>query len=194
MVNDQNQGGMPNGYSSVLALSEKVGFTMPSEVRVGSLLRTLIASKPNAHVLELGTGTGLSLSWMIDGLDQGASLVSVDNDRQLSHLVSRVFGGDERVNIVCKDGFEWISTYAGEPFDLIFADTWPGKYEGLEETLKLLKIGGFYVVDDMEPQANWPEGHQRKANNLIQVLEQRDDMTMTKMKWATGLIIAVKNK
>ncbi|CAC9536201.1 hypothetical protein [uncultured Gammaproteobacteria bacterium] len=29
--------------------------------------------------------------------------------------------------------------------DFIFTDTWPGKYNHLEDTLKLLKIGGMYV-------------------------------------------------
>jgi len=95
---------------------------------------------------------------------------------------------------VCEDGTQWIKSYTGKPFDLIFADAWPGKYSELEEILELLKIGGFYVVDDMEPQENWPEGHEKLANDLAQYLEERSDMTITKMKWSTGIIIAVKNK
>jgi predicted O-methyltransferase YrrM len=37
---------------------------------------------------------------------------------------------------------------------LIFADAWPGKYSDLEKALKLVKPGGFYIIDDMLTQPN----------------------------------------
>ena len=77
--------------------------------------------------------------------------------------------------------------------DLIFADTWPGKYNHLEETLNLLKVGGIYIIDDMLPQENWPEGHENKAIGLMQNLAARNNFTITKMCWSTGLMICVKN-
>jgi hypothetical protein len=67
-----------------------------------------------------------------------------------------------------------------------------GKYRLVDETLALLKPGGFYVVDDMRPQPNWPEGHNLKAAGLIDSLERRDDVVLTKLSWASGLVIAVK--
>jgi predicted O-methyltransferase YrrM len=44
--------------------------------------------------------------------------------------------------------------YQVKSFDLIFAGTWSGKYDELEETLALVAIGGSYVFDDMTPQSN----------------------------------------
>jgi hypothetical protein len=44
----------------------------------------------------------------------------------------------------------------------------------------------------MLPQPNWPAGHQEKAINLIDILEKRADLILTKQVWATGIIIAVK--
>ena len=75
---------------------------------------------------------------------------------------------------------------------MIFADAWPGKYNTLEETLALLKVGGFYVIDDMLAQANWPEGHAEKAEKLIQHLEGLDYMRFTKLNWSTGVIIMTR--
>ena len=72
---------------------------------------------------------------------------------------------------------------------MIFADTWPGKYFDLERTLALLKIGGFYVIDDMNSQPNWPEGHAEKANTLIEKLESLKDFTFTQLDWSTGVIL-----
>jgi predicted O-methyltransferase YrrM len=81
---------------------------------------------------------------------------------------------------------------ANGKFGLIFADAWAGKYRLVDETLALLKPAGIYVVDDMLPQPNWPEGHGAKAAALIAMLEQRTDLTVTKLSWASGLVVAVK--
>ncbi|MGI9530595.1 O-methyltransferase, partial [Lutimonas sp.] len=159
---------------------------------IGSLLKTLIASKPNSNLLELGTGIGLTLSWMIEAMTENSKLFSVDNDPELIQIADSFFGKDRRVSLVCDDGSQWIKDYKGDKFDLIFADAWPGKYSDLEETLDLLKTGGFYVIDDMLPQPNWPDGHQELASDLIHILENRDDLQLTKINWSTGIIIASK--
>ena len=182
----------PKIYSKIEAKSKEIGFTMPSDIYIGTLLKTLIASKSNSNVLELGTGIGLSLSWMIDGLDKESKLTTVDNDPTLTDIAKEFFGSDARVEIVCQDGTEWIKNYRGDLFDLIFADAWPGKYSETAEILDLIKIGGFYVIDDMKVQPNWPEGHEDNVTRLIQYLENRKDFSLTKMDWSTGIIIMTK--
>lgn len=165
---------------------------LPTSIYIGTLLKTLIASKPRGNFLELGTGIGLSLSWMIDGMDEGSKLITIDNDQDLVQIAEDTFGSDPRVEIICEDGGEWIKNYRADPFDLIFADAWPGKYSHLEKTLDLLKVGGFYVIDDMKVQPNWPDGHEDKVNHLVEYLEGRDDLNSTKIDWSTGVIICSK--
>lgn len=191
-MNESNILDTPKSFSQLEEKCKEIGFTMPSDIYIGTLLKSLIASKPKANILELGTGISLSLAWMIQGLDQNSSLTSIDNDPKLIEIAKEFFGSDSRVNLVCEDGTEWLKKYSGDSFDLIFADAWPGKYSELDETLKLLKVGGFYVIDDMNLQPNWPEGHDKKAERLIADLESRDDLTVTKMNWSTGVIICTK--
>lgn len=183
---------IPKIYPVVEAKSEAIGFTMPSDRYIGSLLKTLIASKPGANFLELGTGIGLSLSWMLDGMDTKSRLTTVDNDANLVAIANDFFGDDSRVTIVCQDGTKWIKEYQGEKFDLVFADAWPGKFSEIAEVLALIKIGGFYVIDDMDTAPDWPDGHQEKVDRLISYLENREDFYVTKMNWSTGLIIATR--
>lgn len=191
-MNDQLLNDKPIIYEVLESKCAEIGFSMPSDLYIGTLLKTLIRSKPQSNVLELGTGIGLSLSWMIDGLDDRSTLTSIDNDPELITIAKDFFGHDPRVTLECTDGSTWISNYQGEPFDLIFADAWPGKYSELDETLALLKIGGFYVIDDMSAQPNWPDGHQDLVDQLIVQLEQREDLSLTKLNWSTGVIIAVR--
>ncbi len=165
---------------------------MPSDRYIGTLLKSLIASKQASKVLELGTGISLSLAWMIEGLDNKSQLTSIDNDPNLISIAEEHFAKDQRVSLICEDGGNWIENNAAMRFDLIFADAWPGKYSHLTEVLSMINPGGFYVIDDMNPQPNWPEGHAEKAQALVNTLEKLENFTITKLDWSTGVIICTK--
>lgn len=183
---------LPKFYTEILRETHTSGFTMASDISTSSLLRTLAKSKPAGRFLELGTGTGLSTSWILDGMDMDSTLISLDNDKTFLRIAEQYLGNDPRLSIIHTDGESWIKTNGGRKFDYIFADTWYGKYILLDDVLAMLSMGGFYIVDDLLPQLNWPEGHQEKVLGFIHHLEKRNDLVLTKLNWATGIIIAVK--
>lgn len=183
---------IPAQYEALTLKTKALGFDMPSDLRTGSLLKTLVALKAGSRILELGTGTGLATSWILSGMDSRSQLITVDNN-ELLLTVAREQLPDTRIQFVCADGYEWITGHKDELFDFIFADAMPGKYDLFEETVALLNPGGIYFIDDMLPQPNWPEGHADRVAGLIKMLEDRKDLTLTKLDWSTGIIIAVKN-
>lgn len=191
-MNDATLHDIPNILPRIQAKSTEIGFTMPSDLYIGTLLKTLMTSKPGGRFLELGTGIGLSLAWMVEGLVGDATMVTVDNDPELIAIAKDFFGNEDRLSIVCADGADWITAYQGPSFDLVFADAWPGKYSQIEEILALINPGGFYVVDDMTAQPNWPEGHEENVTWLVDYLEKRTDFVLTKIGWGTGVIVAVR--
>jgi predicted O-methyltransferase YrrM len=191
-VNDTENLGSPEGLEAILAETERLGFAMASEPRTGSLLRTLVQAKPGGVILELGTGTGVATAWLLGGMDAHSRLLTVEQDRVLASVARAHLGDDPRVTFCVEDADVVLARIADERFDLIFADTWAGKYTHLDEALGLLKEGGLYVIDDMLPQANWPDGHEEKVRELIAVLEARQDLAVTKMNWASGIIVAAK--
>lgn len=182
----------PIAFRDILEETNNIKFDQLSDSLLGSLLATLSATKPNGHFLELGTGSGLSTAWILQGMDTNSSLISIDNDESLVAIAKQHLSNDSRVNFIIGKGEELIESTKPDSVDFIFADTWPGKYHHLEETLSLLKKGGIYIIDDMLPQDNWPDGHKDKANNLIQYLETRDDLLVTKMSWSTGIVLCSK--
>lgn len=183
----------PASYALIDKATRDSGFPMASDVDVCSLLKTLAASKPGGKFLELGTGTGLSTSWILDGMNSSASLISVDNEPAVLQIAKQFLGNDPRLKLAESDGAAWIEQNKGLKFDFIFADTWHGKYLMLEEVLDMLNPAALYIVDDMLPQANWPDGHQEKAAGLVKKLENRADLVITALHWSTGVIVAVKH-
>ncbi|MBS7254932.1 O-methyltransferase [Flavobacterium branchiicola] len=188
---DDNRIELPKSYSDIKTDSEKISFSMPSDLQTGSLLRTLVATKKEGNFLELGTGTGLSLAWIADGMCENSKLTSIDNLLEYQNIAKKHIQ-NPNISFVCEDAEKWILNYTDLKFDLIFADAWPGKYSVLEETLNLLNSGGIYLIDDMLPQSNWPKNHGKNVEVLIQDLEKRKDIQLTKMRWSTGLILITK--
>lgn len=191
-MQDLNNLNEPKALAGIWADTRPLGFAMASEPLACALLRTLAASKPAARFLELGSGTGLSTSWLLDGMDAQSSLTTVDNDEMLLSVLKHRLVSDPRLTVACADGDEFLHSLKGQRFDFIFADTWAGKYRLLHEALDLLNPAGMYVIDDMLPQPNWPEGHADKAAKLIATLEKLDNFRVTKLSWASGIVIATK--
>ena len=184
---------IPVQYENIAEATKAIEFNMASDMQTGSLLKTLVASKLSGRILELGTGTGLATSWIVDGMDERTKLITIENNALLLDIARKALQ-DSRVEFVLADGYEWIQTYSGEKFDMVFADAMPGKYDLFEETIGLVKVGGFYIIDDMLPQPNWPEGHADKVERFIEELEERNDIILTKLNWSTGIIIVTKIK
>lgn len=183
----------PPKYDRVLARSEALQFSMNSDVLTGALLRALVRAKPGGSFLELGTGCGLGTCWLVDGMNTGSHLVSVDNDPRAQAIAREELEPDDRLTFVLGDGGEFLET-TDTRFDLIYADAWPGKYTHLERALALLKHGGLYVIDDMLPQPNWPLDHAAKVDALLAVLDATPGIDSVKLAWSTGVVIGVKSR
>ena len=190
-MNDSEIPRQPAAVADILAESEAFGFTMASEPKVGSLLAALVASKPGGRFLELGTGTGLGTAWLLAGMDAGSILDTVDTNAEVLAIAQRYLGADRRVTFHVLDGAEFLRQ-SSRSFDLIYADAWPGKFSHLDEALSLLRPGGMYVIDDLLPQSNWPEGHAPKVPALIDDLERNPEFVTVKLAWASGLMLVVR--
>lgn len=191
-MNDAQNIREPAAIPAMAQATRAMGFTMASDPLTCAFLRTLAAIKPAGRLLELGSGTGLSTAWLLDGMCPASTLTTVDWDEQALDVLRVHLGHDPRLTVVCRDGDEFVKSLQGQTFDLIFADTWAGKYRLLDEALALLNPGGMYVIDDMLPQPNWPDGHAQKADDLLLRLEALPDFVVCKLSWASGVVVAVR--
>ena len=193
---DTNQLKPPSILKDIEEATASIGFTMGSDYLTGSLLRTLAATKPAGALLELGTGTGQGTAWILDGMDAQSCLITVDSDERVSSVARRFLGSDPRATFATMDGIAFIEAMREQKrtFDFIFADTPPGKFRHLQETLDLLAPGGIYVVDDLLPLPSWGPEHAPRVAQFIAALEHRQDLRATKLNWSVGLLIAVRTR
>jgi len=191
-MNDAEIVRRPDAVRAIVADTEAMSFTMISEPRVGSFLATLAASKPGGRFLELGTGTGHGTAWLLAGMDAASTLDTVDSDEQVVAIARRHLGADGRVQFHVMDGAAFLRSARPRQFDLIYADAWPGKFSHLDEALALLSAGGMYVIDDLLPQANWPDGHAARVPPLIDDIERRHEFATVRLAWASGVMLVVR--
>ena len=205
MFLDKDIPSLPAQIKAIEGETKTLGFEMASDYLTGSLLRTLVASKPAGKFLEIGTGTGLATAWMLSGMDEKSTLLTVDKNPAVTAIAEKYLGNDSRLDIRTQDGLVLLEELQGKNFDLIFADTWPGKLKNPELALNLLRAGSFYVIDDMRNLNNLPEKVAgisqevlqqipKQMQSLIEVLEARADLITTKLLWSTGIMICTKIK
>jgi predicted O-methyltransferase YrrM len=182
----------PRALGVIQARTEELKFDMASEPRTGALLQMLAASKPGGRFLELGTGTGLSTAWLLSGMDAASTLISIDTNEELQEVARESLGSDARLKLMSCDAAGFLWRQPKKCFDLVFADAIPGKYQALDEGLAIVKVGGYYVIDDMLPQPNWPEGHGDKAAALMDRLSKDPRFFMLALPWASGIVVLVR--
>ncbi|RUO80962.1 SAM-dependent methyltransferase [Idiomarina tyrosinivorans] len=181
----------PSNLDYLINASKNSGFDMCSDLNTGCLLRLLASSKPNGNILEIGTGTGLSALWLLEGMCPNSKLLSIDNDRGPQGIAKDNIS-DSRVTFLEIDGMEFLREPRDEKFDIIFADAWPGKYELIEEAFNLLADGGIYIVDDFLPQDDWPPEHYPDAEMSFRKLSNISNTHSVGLNWSTGLLIMTK--
>jgi predicted O-methyltransferase YrrM len=195
----------PPQLAAIQACSVALDFTMVSERGAGNLLQVLAASKPGGRFLELGTGTGIATAWLLSGMDETSTLISIDTDEHVQSVAREILGGDPRLTLITEDAEAWLNSRvaalkpASQPggdqegkFDLVFADAMPGKFIARDQALALVAPGGFYVVDDLLPQPNWPEGHAEKIPPLLYTLSSHPGFFSLPLAWASGIAVLVR--
>ena len=103
-------------------------------------------------------------------------------------------GHDTRLKLITHDGAAFLWRQPKKCFDLVFADAMPGKYEALDEALAIVKPGGFYVIDDMLPQAELAGGPREKRRRVLMERLARGSAIslMLPLLWASGIVVLVR--
>ena len=184
----------PPGVLDARRRASDAGFELSSEGGVGALLAALAASVPVAgRVLELGTGAGVGLAWLVAGLRgrDDVEVVTVDTDPDLQGM-TRSAGWPPFVRFELGDGAAQLAAGSLGRFSLIFADAPGGKLVGLADAIDALAPGGILVVDDMD-LARHDDADLCAALTKVRVtLATHPELVTAELAFSTGVILATK--
>jgi demethylmenaquinone methyltransferase/2-methoxy-6-polyprenyl-1,4-benzoquinol methylase len=165
---------------------------LSSEPGVGALLAMLAAAAPqNAAILELGTGAGVGLAWIVHGVRDRSdvSVVTVDTDAELLAL-TQSDAWPEYVEFLSRDGSAVVRERG--PFDLIFADAVGGKLDRLDATIAAIAPRGILIVDDMDPALHDSDGLREPLQLVTQQIRSAPHLVSVELPFSTGVILAAK--
>ena len=170
------------------------GFAWSCDDAAGTTLSVLAAAvPPGGRILEIGTGAGVGLAWLVSGVGSrdDVEIVTVEQDPDTSALAAGA------------DWPPWVRLVAGDVlglldglgrFSLIFADAPAGKWTGLDRTIAAVAPGGVLVVDDMRP-AGWGSAeHERQTGRVRATLLSHPDLTATELSVGSGLIVCARRR
>ena len=156
---------------SARARAAEVGVT-PVTPGCGAALRFLAAVVAARAVVEVGTGTGVSGTWLLRGMRQEGVLTSIDVEAEHQRLARQTYAEAgvpaSRTRLIIGRALDVLSRLTDGAYDLVFCDADKKEYAGyLEQAVRLLRPGGTVVFDN----ALW---HDRVADPT-----ERDEDTTT---------------
>ena len=172
--------------------ADAAGFTFSSEPAVGALLSCLAASVPtDGRILELGTGAGCGLAWLIHGLGERSDVEveTIDLDDALQ-AQTRSARWPPYVRFRLGDAVTLLPALG--MFDLIFADAPGGKTTGLGQTIAALRPGGTLMVDDMDVARHEDADLRHALTEVRRHLLTDERLVCSELAFSSGVIMAVR--
>lgn len=118
----------------------------------GSLLKILVEITGASRILEIGSFTGYSATWMAMGLSEGGSIDALEINDELEGLMREGWekaGVSGRINLHIGDAKETLKSLKG-PYDMVFIDANKREYsEYYDLVFPMLRSGGIIVADDV---------------------------------------------
>ncbi len=166
------------------------GFEHSCERGVGDVIAVLAAATPpNGRILELGTGLGVGLAWILSGLGArtDVEVVSIEWDAERVLSIAEI-DLPAHASIVAGD-IEALLPTLGQ-FDLIFADAEAGKWTGLDLTIAALAPRALLLVDDMEI-SRYDSSHDRSLVEVVREALMTDPrLVAVELNVGSGMILA----
>jgi predicted O-methyltransferase YrrM len=119
----------------------------------GAALRLLAAVLDARHVVEIGTGTGVSGIWLLRGMREDGVLTSVDIEAEHQRQAREAFTAEgispSRTRLITGRALEVLPRLADSSYDLVLADGAKEEYSDyVEEAARLLRTGGVLAIDN----------------------------------------------
>lgn len=168
----------------------------------GTALR-LLARLLDAHaVIELGTGTGVSGTWLLRGMRDDGVLTSVDVEPEHQRLARLTFEeagfASTRFRLINGPALEVLPRFTDGAYDLVFADAEKTEYaDYLEAGMRLLRPGGVMAFDnalwhDTVSDPNVTDAQTIALRSLGDQIRADETLVSALLPMGDGLLVVIK--
>jgi predicted O-methyltransferase YrrM len=119
----------------------------------GAVLRFLAATISARSVVEIGTGAGVSGTWLLRGMAPDGVLTSIDLEAAHQRVAKQTFTlagfASSRFRLISGRALEVLPRLSDAAYDLVFIDAAKSEYSAyLTEAMRLLRPGGIVAIDN----------------------------------------------
>lgn len=118
----------------------------------GRLLKMIAQMIRPQHVLEIGTYTGYSAICLAEGMEQEATLYTIEIDDEMEDFIRKYVDRSEqkeKIKLRFGNALQIIPAFENDFFDLVFMDADKREYvQYFEAVLPKLRRGGFILADN----------------------------------------------
>lgn len=185
------------------ARSRAAEFGVPTvSVGTGAVLRLLAAASAAHAVAEIGTGTGVSGTWLLEGMVDDGILTSIDVEAEYQRAAreSFVMAGVKpaRTRLIAGRALDVLPRLADGAYDMVFVDGDPAEATAVvEQAWRMLKSGGVLAVNDALAGGRVADPARRDEltvaiRELGKHVRDLEDATPALIPSGDGLLVAVK--
>ena len=170
------------------------------DVPPGAVLRLLAASSRARHIVELGTGAGVSTLWLLRGMRSDGVLTSVDAEGEHQRLakasLQEAAVPSGRARLIAGRALDVLPRLSDAAYDLVFCDA--NRSENLDylnAAMRLLRPGGVVVFADALSGGRIAESSARDAETvamreLARALREETRLAPAMLPVSSGLLVA----
>jgi predicted O-methyltransferase YrrM len=169
----------------------------------GATLRLLARASNAKSVVEIGTGAGVSLLWLLEGLSEDGVVTSVDSEAEHQVIAREALAAagvnQSRARLINGKTDEVLGRLTEGAYDLVFiADKVRNLETHISTARTLLRTGGMIVIDRALWNDRIADPSQRDDGTIAMraahsTIHEADDLTSALLPIGAGLLIAVVN-
>ena len=191
--------GEDEAIAGARARAGEVG-VVPVGPGAGATLRFLASVVQAGAVVEIGTGTGVSGLWLLQGMRPDGVLTTVEREAEHQRLARQSFAEagvpTQRARLINGSALDVLPRLTDGHYDLVFCDGDKAEYpDYLAEALRLLKPGGLVVFDNALWHDRVADPAQRDPDTVAvrelgRTVKETDGLVPLLLPVSDGLLVA----
>lgn len=174
---------------------------VPISAGSGALLRFVARAISARHVVEIGTGAGVSSLWLLRGMSDDGVLTSIDieldHQRAARETLTAADVAQGRYRLIAGRALEVLPRLTDGAYDLVLIDADKAEYAlYFEQALRLLRPGGVIAFDNALWHDRVADPAQRDSEtvalrDLVTMVRGHEGLTPVLVPSGDGLLLAV---